>query len=51
MSGGKWEVWKSASGAWLALPAKGSGSFATLRIFRTHAEALAYAIEQAEAER
>lgn len=45
MSGGKWEVWKSASGAWFAHPAK--GSLATLRIFPTHAEALAYAIEQA----
>ena len=49
MSGGKWEVWKSASGAWLALREK--GSFATLRRFDTHAEALAYAIEQAEAGR
>lgn len=49
MSAGKWEVWKSASGAWLAHSAK--GSLATMRIFPTHAEALAYALEQAEAGR
>lgn len=48
MSAGKWVVHKSLiSVYWTAY--QSGRAFPTLRIFRTHAEALAYAIEQAEA--
>lgn len=49
MTSGKWIVWKSPSGAW-AVYQVGNLSIGVC-FFDTRAEALAYVIEQAEADR